>query len=82
MNQVKVKAYGLVNFTKKQYTIAQVIGFGILVLLFSLSFFYDFDKFMLGNAKIFILVVTFLECVETFFMYKKFRKKESNLHNE
>jgi len=78
MNPVKVKAYGLINFTKKQYSITQQYVFGILILVFVLSFFYDFDKLMFGNAKVFILVIAFLESIETFFMFKKFKEKEKN----
>ena len=75
MTPITVKAYGLINFTKKQYTITQAIVFGIIIVVFWLSFLYDFDKFMFGHAKIFIVVVAFLEGIETFFILKKFREK-------
>jgi purine-cytosine permease-like protein len=77
MIPVKVKAYGLINFTKKQYIIVQSVVFGIIILVFLLSFFYDFDKFMFGYAKSIILVIAFLELIETFFMFKKFREKKN-----
>lgn len=82
MNQVKVKAYGLIDFTKKQYIIIQLIGFGILGFLFLLSFLYDLDRFLFGNAKVVLVVIIFLECIETFFMYKKFKEKENNINNK
>ena len=78
INPIKVKAYGLINFTKKQYTITQTIVFVFLVVLFLLSFLYDFNAFIFGNARILILGVAFLESIETFFMFKKFREKEIN----
>lgn len=77
MKPIKVKAYGLLNFTKKQYIITQSIVFLSLLLLLLLSFLFNLDRFFLGNAKIFILVIAFLESIETFFMFKKFREKET-----
>lgn len=76
MSSIKVKAYGLINFTKKQYVITQIVVFVILASVFSLSFFYDFNRFMFGYAKVFILVIAFLECLEVFFMFKRFGEKE------
>mgnify|MGYP001563859064 CR=1 FL=1 len=76
MKPIKVKAFGLINFTKKQYIITQVIVFALIAVLFVLSLIYDFDKFVFGNAKAVILLITFLETMETFFMIKKFRSKE------
>lgn len=76
MTPIKVKAYGLINFTKKQYIIIQAVVFFIIIWVFLLSFFYDFDKLMFGHAKIIILVIAFLEFIETFFMFKKFREKQ------
>jgi len=78
MEPIKVKAYGLINFTKKQYVITQLIVFAILITLFIMSFFYDFDRFLFGYAKIFILVIAFLECIETYVMLKKFKEKNNN----
>lgn len=75
MKPTKVKAYGLINFTKKQYIITQVIVFSLIVMLFILSSIYDFDKYAFGNAKAVILLATLLEIIETFLMLKKFRAK-------
>jgi len=76
MTPIKVKAYGLINFTKKQYVVTQVVVFAIIVVLFVLSSYYDFDKFAFGNAKAVILLTAFAEVVETFFVLKSFRSKE------
>lgn len=76
MKQITVKAYGLINVTKKQYIITQGIVFTILLILLFVSFVYDIDAYMLGNATIFVSIIILLECIETFFMFKQFRKKE------
>lgn len=75
MSPIKVKAYGLINFTKKQYIITQVIVFSLIVVLFISASIYDFDKYAFGNAKAVILLATLLEIIETFLMLKKFRTK-------
>lgn len=76
MEEIKVKCYGLIDFTKKDYFTLQFFGFTFLILMFILSFFYDLDDFMFGHAKILIIICMFLETLETFFMYRKFREKE------
>lgn len=81
MDPIKIKAYGLINFTKKQYTITQTIIFTVFVLLFILSFFYNLDDLLFGNAKILILIVLVWEGFETFFMFKKFKEKEQKNNN-
>lgn len=81
MTPIKVKAYGLVNFTKKQYIITQVTVFSIVVILLMLSSVYNFDKYAFGNAKAVILLATLLEIIETFLMLKKFgAKNRSSKH--
>lgn len=75
MAPTKVKAYGLINFTKKQYIVTQVIVFSLIVILFVLSSIYGLDKYAFGNAKAVILLATLLEIIETFLMLKKFRAK-------
>jgi len=77
MPPIKVKAYGLILFTKRQYIITQLIVLLIIVALFVVSSIYDLDKFAFGNAKAVISLATLLEFIETFFMLKKFREKES-----
>jgi len=77
MEKVKVKAYGIIHFTKKQYIITQLLGFSFLFVLLLLSSFLNLDKATLGNAKIFLIIIIILECIETFFMFRKFKQKES-----
>ncbi len=82
MDPIKVNAYGLIEITKKQYIIVQIVVLVILALIFWLSNIFNLDQFLFGNAKITILVVLFLEFIEAFFMYRKFREKENqNINN-
>lgn len=75
MNNPTVKAYGLINLTKKQYVVTQATVFAILLALFLATFFVDMDYIFLGNAKWTILIVTLLEGCEAYFMMKKFKEK-------
>jgi len=76
MKELKIKIYGLIDCTKKQYLIFQIIVFSILSLLFIFTFFYDMDKFLFGYARIIILITAFFEFIETYYILKKFNKKE------
>ncbi len=81
MQEVKVKAYGLVNFTKKQYLITQTIGFFVLLTLFLVAIKYDFassDDIILKYATTGIIVIFVLEIFETAFMLMKFKKAEQS----
>ncbi len=80
MSQIKVKAYGLVPFTKKQYLIMQAIVFGILFvcLYFALrSYFNNADNILWTYAYIGIAIIIFLEILETLYMMIKFKKAET-----
>ncbi len=76
MSEITVKAYGLVKLTKKPYIITQTIVFVLIVCIFIISLLIDLDRYMLGNAQLFILVIAVLEAAETFFMLRAFRRKE------
>lgn len=73
---VTVKSYGLVRLTKKTYVTIQAVGFLILALVFVATFFTDIDKYLFGNARVVVLVVAFLEILETYFMLRRFNRKE------
>jgi hypothetical protein len=78
MNEIKVKSYGLINFTKRQYVILQVVVFTLLVLIFLGSYLYDYaasGHFMIKHARVGSIIVIVLEIFEIFFMLRKFNKK-------
>ena len=91
MNPVKVKAYGLIGLTKKQYIIIQTFVFIFIVLWFVCALFIDFSSLSINNFRIFrytavfldsfivIGVIALLEAAETFFMLRAFNKKEKSL---
>ena len=79
MNEVKIKAYGILELSKKQYLLIQRVGLLLIGLALFISQKYDFS----ASEDIFVkyigpvcLVVIFLELGEIFFMLRAFRKKE------
>ncbi len=68
MTPNKVKAYGIIDFTKKQYITTQVVVFLILAILLTLSLIYNFT-----TGSIVILVGVFMESIETIVMLNKFK---------
>lgn len=84
MNEVKVKAYGLINFTKKQYLIVQSLGFLLLIVLLLLSIKYDTassEDSLLKYATIGIAIILILEVIETAVMLRKFKMAEVKQQN-
>ena len=78
MEEIKVKIYGLINITKKQYIITQTIVFSLLVILLILSLFYNTSEVIFGIKQTIICIVVVLEIIETLFVFKKFKEKEQN----
>lgn len=80
MSDIKVKAYGLVELTKKQYLIIQVIGFSILIACFATSIFVDFSNSegLLRYMREGSLLILVLEIFETAYMFKKFKTAEND----
>ena len=75
MDENKVSAYGgLFTTTKKQYIKIQTGVFAVLLILFVLTFIYDFDRFAFGNARITLLIVALLEAAEMIYIFRKFKK--------
>lgn len=78
MNEIKIKAYGLVNITKKQYIITQTIIFIVLIAAFAVTFIYDFsasEDLYLKYLRSASAIIFVLEVLEAFFMLKKFKSK-------
>lgn len=81
MNEIKVKAYGLVNFTKRQYLITQGIVFAILIAIFTLSFVSDLsasENIVLRYLGVGSVIAMALELLETMFMLRRFTIKLEN----
>ena len=84
MNEIKVKVYGLVDFTKRQYLITQGIIFAILIILFVWSYTSDFstsEYAVLRYLDVGSAVILILELFETVFMLKKFSSKAEALNS-
>jgi len=81
MTNVKVKAYGIINFTRQQYLITQSIVFCILIACFATSMFLDFsnsDHVMLRYLREISIVIIILEIFESIYMFKKFKRVEAD----
>ena len=79
MEEIKIKAYGLVHFTKKQYTITQGIVFTTLIAALVIFFVFDLSKsanIVLRNLHLVSIVIIILESIETYLMLKKFKETE------
>ena len=84
MEPIKVKAYGLVNFTKKKYLTVQTLAFIGVIILFAISMMYDLSEsrnIVTRNLKVLSIVFFFLEIIETVVMLRKFKAKESEVKN-
>jgi len=82
MSDIKVNAYGLVKFTKRQYLITQGIVFAILIAVIVVSYVNDYpssENILLKYLAMGSAIILFLEFVETFFMLKKFSGKSREL---
>lgn len=91
MNPIKVKAYGLIELTKKQYIIIQSFVLILIVLWFLSALLIDFSSLSINNFRVFrytaafldsfivIGIIALLEAAETFFMLRAFYKKEKSL---
>lgn len=69
----KVKAYGILPVSQRQYIIIQTIVFAILIISFIFASLVNLDEYVFGNARLVIIIVTILEIIETYFILKKFR---------
>jgi hypothetical protein len=75
MDETKVSAYGgIFTTTKKQYIKVQAGVFAVLLILFFLTFIYDFDRFAFGSARATLLIVALLEVIEMIYIFRKFKK--------
>lgn len=81
MEPVKVKAYGILELTKKQYLTIQAIGFSLMIVLFVGSFFITLKRFPVDTIRLIIGGVVILEIAETYFMMRAFRRKEASASN-
>lgn len=80
MSQIKVKAYGLIEFTKKQYFITQAVVFTVLFvcLYFTLgAYLNNTNNIFWEFAYIGTAIILVLELLETLYMMIKFKKAES-----
>ena len=78
MNEIKVNAYGLIKFTRRQYLITQGVVFATLTAVIVVSYvnnYFSSDNIILKYLAIGSVIILLLEFVETFFMLKKFRDK-------
>ena len=75
MSHKRVKAYGLINFTKPQYIVSQIIAFTLIALIFFASYFYGYsssESMIIRNMWVICIVVFILELFETLCVLKKF----------
>jgi hypothetical protein len=78
MSEIKVNAYGIINFTKRQYLITQAIVFALLMAVVMVSYVNDYpssDDILLKYLTLGSLIIMALEIIETLFMLKKFKDK-------
>ncbi len=78
MDEIKVKAYGLFNLSKKQYLVTQIVVYTILLLAFIVSLTNDFSSseyIFLKYLGVGSVVIMILEGIETWVMLKKFNNK-------
>jgi len=78
MSEIKVNAYGIMNFTKRQYLITQTIVFAVLIAVLIVSYVNDYpssDNILVKYLAVGSLIIMALEVVETFFMLRKFNDK-------
>lgn len=71
----KVKAYGLIWFTKKQYIITQACVFALLALLLVWSVLGDLNALLFGYGNTILAVVIVAEAIETMVMLRAFGKQ-------
>lgn len=79
-SEVKVKAYGLIMLTKKQYLAIQSAVFVILALCVAVSQWYDLsasDEFILKHFRTLCIIIFVLEFLEVLFMLNAFKKKNA-----
>lgn len=78
MNDIKVKAFGLIYLTKRQYLLIQGLVLLSLFIALSISLVFGFptsESFILRNLGIGSLIIIVLEIIEAIFMLKKFKDK-------
>ena len=86
MEEIKVKAYGLINFTKKQYVITQAIVLAIAIVIVIVTFAVELPQanMIIRNIHWLALFTLVGEAIETILMLKKFgdRKEEILMHEK
>jgi len=84
MDEIKVKAYGLFNVKKKTYIITQIIAAIVLVLFFISTYYHEYalSKILWIDDKFIVLFIFIIEVFETYFILKRFKKKELELKNK
>lgn len=78
MSEIKVNAFGLVKFTRRQYLITQGIVFAILIAVIVVAYVNDYsssENVLLRYLGVGSVIIMVLELAETFFMLKKFSEK-------
>lgn len=84
MEKIKVKAYGLINFTKEQYLTTQTVVFAIIFIIIISYYILDLSNhtnFFISKLHLFFLLILVLEIAETLIMLQKFKEKEKKAHN-
>ncbi len=79
--EVRVRAYGLVDFTRRGYLVTQAVVLGVTVLLLVGAWLWKptgiwASNFLFANLFWFFLVILILELVETGVMLRKFNLKK------
>ena len=85
MQVIKVKAYGIVELSKPQYLMIQLIGLVLLLGLLAAFYYFNMvasDDIIFGNLDLVVYVIVLLEAVETVFMLRKFKQKEQQASTE
>lgn len=72
----KIKYYGFMDMTKKQYLIAQGVTFLILAVLWLWLIFGTLNELLFGFGTVLLLFVTAAEATETYIILNKFDAKE------
>ncbi|MDH5434317.1 MAG: hypothetical protein OEY19_10265 [Gammaproteobacteria bacterium] len=82
MSEIKVKAYGFIQLTEKQYVTIQTIGMILIAIGFMFSLFADLsdaESVWLRYLTEIILAVFVLELIESYYIMKLFKKKKLEL---
>lgn len=83
--QVRIKAYGLVEFTRSGYLKTQAIVLSLTVILIVLAFLWQPSGIWAANPVFaylewWLLLVLVAELAETGIMLRKFKEKEAAFH--